>query len=229
MEKYGFVYIWFDRKHKRFYVGCHWGHEDDGYICSSTWMRDAYRRRPQDFKRRIIMRIYSSRKDLFEEEYRILSLIPEDELGTRYYNLSKVHPNHWSTDPNSTKTIKQKLRDAWQDEEVRQDRIIKKSKTMKLKHQDPEYREIYMDSRKKIDMEAFSKSGIEARKGMTPWNKGLPRSEETKAKISKTLKSQNREGTFKGRTHTEEAKRKMSEAKKGRIPWNKGISKRRDA
>ena len=35
MEKYGFVYIWFDRKHKRYYIGCHWGHEDDGYVCSS--------------------------------------------------------------------------------------------------------------------------------------------------------------------------------------------------
>lgn len=40
MSKYGFVYIWFDRKHHRFYIGCHWGHEEDGYICSSNWMRE---------------------------------------------------------------------------------------------------------------------------------------------------------------------------------------------
>ena len=29
MEKHGFVYIWFDRKHRRFYIGSHWGTEDD--------------------------------------------------------------------------------------------------------------------------------------------------------------------------------------------------------
>lgn len=28
-EKYGFVYIWFDKKHKRFYIGCRWGTEND--------------------------------------------------------------------------------------------------------------------------------------------------------------------------------------------------------
>ena len=54
MEKYGFVYIWFDKKHRRYYVGCHWGNEYDGYVCSSSWMNQAYRIRPQDFKRRII-------------------------------------------------------------------------------------------------------------------------------------------------------------------------------
>lgn len=35
MEKHGFVYIWFDKKKNMFYIGSHWGHEQDGYICSS--------------------------------------------------------------------------------------------------------------------------------------------------------------------------------------------------
>lgn len=35
-NKYGFVYLWFDRKHKRYYVGCHWGTTEDGYVCSSS-------------------------------------------------------------------------------------------------------------------------------------------------------------------------------------------------
>jgi hypothetical protein len=68
MEKYGFVYIWYDHKNIRFYIGSHWGHENDGYICSSRWMRNAYKRRPNDFKRRIISLIYSNRKDLLLEE-----------------------------------------------------------------------------------------------------------------------------------------------------------------
>jgi hypothetical protein len=87
-EKYGFIYIWRDRKHKRYYIGCHWGYEDDGYICSSDWMRHAYRRRPDDFKRRIIKRIYSNKKDMFLKEHEYLLCIKENEFGKRYYNLN---------------------------------------------------------------------------------------------------------------------------------------------
>ena len=88
MEKYGFVYIWFDRKHRRFYIGCHWGTENDGYICSSKWMKQGYKYRPYDFKRRILSRIYTSMTDLYHEEFRWLSMIKEKEIGKRYYNLT---------------------------------------------------------------------------------------------------------------------------------------------
>ena len=96
MEKYGFVYIWRDRKHKRYYVGSHWGHENDGYICSSPWMLNSYKRRPQDFKRRIIAKVNSSRKDLLELEYKFLRMIKEDEVGIKYYNLNVKSTGHWS-------------------------------------------------------------------------------------------------------------------------------------
>src|SRR5271166_4017683 len=97
-EKCGFVYMWYDSakskqngpdKIKRFYIGCHWGREDDGYICSSNWMRDAYRRRSQDFKRRIIKTNISSKELLLEQEHKWLSLIKKEELGKKYYNLRK--------------------------------------------------------------------------------------------------------------------------------------------
>ena len=85
---YGIVYLWYDRKHKRYYIGCHWGTEDDGYICSSTWMKKSYKIRPQDFKRRILFFSNSiSYLNLLEEEAKWLSLIPEDELGKKYYNI----------------------------------------------------------------------------------------------------------------------------------------------
>lgn len=108
--QYGFVYIWFDRKHTRFYIGCHWGDENDGYVCSSPWMRQAYKHRPQDFKRRTLARIYTNRKDMLEEEYRWLSMINKDELGGgRYYNLQNHHFGHWSVDDERNLSTKQKL------------------------------------------------------------------------------------------------------------------------
>ena len=108
-EKYGFVYIWYDRKHKRYYIGCHWGHENDGYICSSPWMRKSYKRRPDDFKRRILKRVYSNRQDLLDEEYIFLSMIDENELGKRYYNLKNHKGVLWWSDNNKRLSVKQKI------------------------------------------------------------------------------------------------------------------------
>lgn len=106
MEKHGFIYIWYDRKRKMYYIGCHWGTEYDGYICSSKRMRDVYRLRPEDFKRRIIQRNIP-REKLLEEEFKWLSLIPDRELGKYYYNHSKKHFGHWINNPNTVE-IKQK-------------------------------------------------------------------------------------------------------------------------
>lgn len=108
----GFVYVWFDKTRKMYYVGCHWGQDNDGYICSSNRMRDAYRRRPDDFKRRIVSRITTSRQELLEEEYKWIQLIPTDQLGRKYYNLSKKHFGHWTTSEEKTKSTREKISQA---------------------------------------------------------------------------------------------------------------------
>lgn len=104
----GFVYIWFDKKHRRFYIGSHWGNIDDGYVCSSSWMKQAYRRRPGDFKRRIIATGILRENILFEEQ-RWLNMIPREELGKRYYNLKKDCLFHWTADPHKRLTVGQKI------------------------------------------------------------------------------------------------------------------------
>jgi hypothetical protein len=85
---YGFVYIWHDRKKKRFYIGSHKGSFNDKYICSSSWMKNAYKKRPEDFKRRILSTV-QSKIELFDEEQKYLNMIKDKELGKRYYNLKK--------------------------------------------------------------------------------------------------------------------------------------------
>lgn len=79
------------------------------------------------------------------------------------------------------------------------------------------------------------------KKGNIPWNKGIPRTEECKRKISVANKVKNRSeetqkkmsesakerikkygNSFEGKHHSEEIKRKWSKDRKGSIPWNKG-------
>ena len=118
MEKYGFIYLWYDRKRKMFYLGSHWGTIDDGYICSSNRMRDAYRRRPNDFKRRIV-KINVSRETLLDEEHKWLGKISDDELGKRYYNLRKHKWGHWSTDYERNKSVSDKLKGQKRSDEIK--------------------------------------------------------------------------------------------------------------
>jgi hypothetical protein len=109
--KYGFVYIWRDRKRKMFYIGSHWGTVDDGYDCSpSERMRSAIRRRPQDFKRRILETNINDRKLTRDREYAWLQLILDEWLGTKYYNKNKDRWEHWSE--SRKEEVAQKIKDS---------------------------------------------------------------------------------------------------------------------
>lgn len=61
----------------------------------------------------------------------------------------------------------------------------------------------------------MGRSSSSFKKGMTPWNKGVPRDAETRKKISMA---------HIGFKHTEASKKKMSVSRKGKTTWNKGIS-----
>lgn len=234
MEKEGFIYIWFDRKRKMYYIGCHWGTIDDGYICSSNRMRDAYRRRPHDFKRRILKRNIE-RCLLLDEEHKWLQLIKKEDIGSKYYNLQTKHFGHWSNQECSNKTVREKISEA----------------TVKL-HQDPEYKQKYIEGRKKmppqtqeqIDKRAKSNTGKkrsdETRLKISESNKGKilgPLSDKHRMKISDSLRGD--KNPFYGKKHNDETKKRMNEktskTMKGRMPknipkgywWNDGsINKR---
>jgi len=183
--KYGFVYIWFDKKHKRYYIGSHWGPEDDGYICSSKWMKQAYSHRPCDFKRKILTRVYTNKKDLLIEENLWLSMIKPEEIKIRYYNLRTTEFGHWSADRDLETTTKQRI-----------------SEKTKEAMQRPEARENYL---KAIANRDNGSSRPEVRKkrsrSMIGKNVGKVCSEEQKQKL--------REINI-GKKHSEETKRKLA-------------------
>lgn len=189
MEKYGFVYIWYDKKHKRYYIGCRWGDETDGYICSSAWMKQGYKHRPNDFKRKILSRIYTNKKDLLEEEHKWLSKIKDEELGVKYYNLHNHHFGHWSTNEQSKLTIGQK---------------ISKAHKSNPNHGAWSKGKVFSEETKKKISEKTSL-------GLQEYYKNNSRTEETRKKISENSKRLQAEGKIgmKGKVHKKETIQKM--------------------
>lgn len=137
--KYGFIYLWRDSKHNRFYLGRHWGTEDDGYVCSSKVMREAYRRRPTDFKRRIVSRVYE--KDvLIDEEQRWLNMIRPSEVNIKYYNKTLKSTTPSTKGYNHSKETRLKISKGNKGK-IRSDEFKEKlSKTVSKQFSDPDKR-----------------------------------------------------------------------------------------
>ena len=218
-EKYGFVYLWFDRKHKRYYVGCHWGKEDDGYICSSNWMRDAYKRRPEDFKRRVLKTNLPTINNMFLEEYNYLSKIKLEELGKKYYNLNNVYKNHWSSNEQSKMTVGEKI-SASPNRAANISKAltgIKRSEETKEKVRQANIGKKYSNEinvKKGINSRDYSDINFKQKMSIAAKN----RSNETKMKISENNIRLQAEGKIgmKGKKHSPETIEKMKESARRR-------------
>lgn len=192
MEKYGFVYIWYDRKHKRFYVGSHWGHENDGYVCSSDWMKKAYKRRPCDFKRRIIVRGIDNKLDTLITEEKYLSMIKPEERRHRYYNIQLSCKHNIETLKDDRRSVTEKMsatkRAFWDSKESN-------------------------ESRSKISALHKSKgTKPPSRKGKVPWNKGL--SKDTDLRVAAASINQSKAKRKRAKPATDETRKLISEKMK---------------
>lgn len=196
MEKHGFIYFWYDKKRKMYYIGSHWGTENDGYICSSNRMRDAYRRRPNDFKRKIIVKNIK-RNVLLDEEHKWLSLIKDEELGKKYYNLRKHKWGHWSTDISKRESVIQKMKREFTEEHKRKISEAKKRWRPTEEHK--------QKTRQTLINRPQTKELIEKRVESRKNNGNYVMSDEQKRKISETQM---------GRKLSDEQKQKISESMK---------------
>lgn len=172
----GFVYLWYDTKRKWFYIGSHMGTLDDGYIGSNTRLQRAYKKRPETFKRRVLVFYYGEdSKELHTLEQKYLDMIKHEELHlkenltnntTRYYN---IKPNAAGLSGRVASQLKKEWWDSQESENWRSEL-----------------------SRR------FSKNNP-SKPGNVPWNKGIkapqisaarkgkpsPRSSEEHAKVTK--------------------------------------------
>ena len=202
-EKYGFVYVWYDSWRKMFYVGSHWGTEDDGYICSSNRMRDAYRRRPEDFKRRVVFRTNESRQTLLDEEFKWLGLISENDLGKKYYNLEKRKFGHWTTCETKRLRIGEKISKATKGISRNKGKIVSEETRKKISNtlkgrplnyiRTEETRNKISENSKRLQREGKIgtkgiKYSLESRKKMSEWQIGRKMSPESKTKMSEKAK-----------------------------------------
>ena len=234
-EEYGVIYIWYDRKHKRYYIGSHWGNnpESDGYICSSNRMRNAYKKRPEDFKRRIISKIYTSRYDLLEEENLILRR--RSHKKDQYYNLKFFAGVHYyemhseeskakmsASKKNMSDETKAKMSASKKGRFVSEETKAKMSASHKGKINGPRSEET---KSKLSDINIGKKHTEESKAKMSAIKKGKVVSEETKAKMSASKKNMTEEtkakmsASHKGKVLSEETKAKISASKKGNSVW----------
>lgn len=86
-----FVYIWYDKTRKMFYIGQHSGSINDTYTSSSKWLSGEIRYRPNDFRRKII-KTFSTKNEAQIYEGYLLTLIKTHEFGKKYYNIKQGAP-----------------------------------------------------------------------------------------------------------------------------------------
>ena len=91
MSKQHFVYMWYDKSRKMFYVGKHSGKITDKYTSSNRWLNGEIKYRPSDFKRKIL-KLCESENAAEKLEGRLLSMISSDEWGKKYYNAKQGKP-----------------------------------------------------------------------------------------------------------------------------------------
>jgi hypothetical protein len=183
----GFVYIWHDKKHNRYYIGSHWGAENDGYICSSHWMLRAYSRRPQDFKRRIIKRNIQTKIEVFSIEQYFLSMIKKEEIKTRYYNLNTTNAkNHWFGNEERTKTVSEKISIALTGRKQSKETKQKRSTSLQGHSVSEHTRQRASETHKNkiLSEETLEKlKPTQFKKGQIAHNKGKEADEETKLRL----------------------------------------------
>jgi len=167
----GFIYEWTDKKTGLKYIGRHEGDISDGYIGSGTKFILEYNSRPDDFERKILWSTNSSIEELIAKEEELLGNIPDEEL---YHGSNKKYYNQVRNSSGYTS-----INNPMKNSEVVERMLL----TRKTKGANKNPWQATVD--KYGYEEACRKQGLR-KLGNThgSGNKGIPKSEEHKAKIA---------------------------------------------
>ena len=173
----GYVYIWFDKKRKMFYLGSHEGPVSDSYTGSGKRFSPAFKKRPEDFKMRIVEFHKGDRQTLYEREQYWLDMIPRDQFGKKYYNLKPTaeggnNIGRVVSDETRAKVSKVHKGKIVSEETRAKMRLAAKNRP-KRKHSEETKKKIREGNLGVKRSAATRKKNSEAMKGRVPWNKGL--------------------------------------------------------
>lgn len=91
-DYFGFVYLWYDTKHKKFIIGSHFGSLYDGYTTSTggVHVKRIFKVRPETMKRRVLAFCHDNDKNKLKSlEQSYLDLRPNINSNQKYYNMSQ--------------------------------------------------------------------------------------------------------------------------------------------
>lgn len=198
MNKETFVYCWTDHKNDMLYIGCHKGHLGDGYVCSSKIMLEEYEKRPEDFTRQIIA--IGEDADMREFEAKLLRSANVAQ-NPDYYNQHNGDGKFTVSGRRHAEITKKKQSES-------RKKLIEEGKiTPKSGEENPMFgTTLSLDRIEKLKI-------ARARQGSI--GKGVPKSKEHRAQISKTLtgRYQGEDSPNWGRKHPKEFGDNISKSK----------------
>ena len=220
-----FVYCWTNTENNKLYVGWHKGSPDDGYVCSSKYMKEDYIKNPNVFVRQIIAE--GTTDDMIALESALLDAANAKDDDS-YYNMSNGRTGWYVRE----KTEEHK-------KNISKSNIGKHSKSLSVEHKEKirtkmKERVLSEDHKKKIGEKTKARH-LRGEMSMlySPENR-------KKALLSRVVNPPDENARFamgasnRGKILDDTRRRNMSNAaksrwskipKENRIPWNKGKNK----
>jgi len=167
----GFVYKWIDNSNGMYYIGCHKGDVNDGYIGSGTYFLKAYNKRPEDFVREVL---YVGEHFAELEEFILTELnASQDKLS---YNLTNACRGQYEY----TSEIREKIGRAHRGKVTRESTKKKMSIAAKGKPKSAAHRKAVSESLKGL-------TGANSRRGMPIYSEVLDKTWATRRECCKDL------------------------------------------
>tara|TARA_R110000787_G_scaffold162140_1_gene275527 strand:- start:75 stop:662 length:588 start_codon:yes stop_codon:yes gene_type:complete len=167
----GFVYKWVDTSNGMYYIGCHKGDVNDGYIGSGTYFLKAYNKRPEAFKRDVL---YVGEHFAELEEFMLVELNASQDKES--YNLTNACRGQYEY----TSEIREKIGKAHRGKVTSEATKRKMSAAAKGKSKSKEHRKSVAESLKGL-------TGAKSRRGIPVYSEGLNKTWSTRRECAKEL------------------------------------------